>query len=211
MTNPWLQVPLGDYEGHMTSPAVKQLAALAELFAIALGRCAPTSMAILGIAGGNGLEHINGTVIRRVVGIDINPDYLEAVRQRYAHLLGLELHCADLASDRLTIEPLALVHAALVFEHAGVGLSLENALNLVAQGGAFSVVLQLPGNEPAVGDSGFQTIQTLSADFVMIDPTWFRLELESRGFRLTFEMRKSLVSGKAFWMGIFARELPVSC
>jgi len=51
MSNPWLNIPLADYEGHMCSPEVQQLDALSELFGVALGRCLPASVAVLGIAG----------------------------------------------------------------------------------------------------------------------------------------------------------------
>ena len=65
MTNPWLSVPLADYEAHMRSPAVQQLDALSDLFAEALAFCNPASVAILGIAGGNGLERIDPIVVQR--------------------------------------------------------------------------------------------------------------------------------------------------
>ena len=52
MSNPWLSIPLEDYEGHMGPEGVRQLAALAELFKCALDRCRPESVAVLGVAGG---------------------------------------------------------------------------------------------------------------------------------------------------------------
>ena len=55
----WLRVPLADYEGHMSAAGVEQLAPLADLFRQALTQTNPESVAILGIAGGNGLEHID--------------------------------------------------------------------------------------------------------------------------------------------------------
>jgi hypothetical protein len=42
------------------------------------------------------------------------------------------------------LEPVQLVHAALVFEHAGVDDCLDNALSMIAPGGNLSVVLQMP-------------------------------------------------------------------
>ena len=57
--NPWLALPLGDYKGHMRSPA---------------------SVAILGIAGGNGLEHVDPSVTSRGVGLDLNPQYPDVTR-----------------------------------------------------------------------------------------------------------------------------------
>jgi hypothetical protein len=51
MGNPWLSLPLEDYEGHMNSPEVWQLGVLCDLFAEALAICRPASIAILGVAG----------------------------------------------------------------------------------------------------------------------------------------------------------------
>jgi SAM-dependent methyltransferase len=199
-------VPLHDYEEHMTSGAVQQLGALSELFGEALRGCRPESVAILGVAGGNGLERIDPVVTRRVCGIDINPEYLRAVRERHAAVPGLELHCADLAGQGIELAPVQLVHAALIFEHAGVACCLDNAVNLVAPGGVLSVVLQLPSaSEAAVGDAARPSIQALRQSFRSIDPASLSREIEGRGFRLVRQLRRPLASGKAFWMGLFER------
>src|SRR5215475_426983 len=95
MRNPWLDIPLHDYEGHMNSAHVAQLAALADLFEETLAACRPESVAILGIAGGNGLDRIDLDVTKRIVGIDIHAEYLDAIRSRYPKL-PLTLHCFDL-------------------------------------------------------------------------------------------------------------------
>src|SRR5262249_19000022 len=142
-------------------------------------------VAILGIAGGNGLERIDANITSRIVGLDVNPAYLEAVRRRFAGVPNLELHCVDLAEEIAEVNPVHLVHAARPFEHAGTGRCLEDALSLVAPGGAFSVVLQLPsGAEANVGASPFPSMQGLRAGFSLVDPVWFAEELEHSGFRL---------------------------
>jgi hypothetical protein len=206
MPNPWLSIPLADYEGHMKSAQVQQLDALSELFAEVLARCHPASIAVLGIAGGNGLDRVDGSITRRVVGLDVNPVYLDEVGKRYAAKFGLELHCVDLAEQLVDLEPVQLVHAALVFEHAGVDLCLENALSLVAPGGALSAVLQLPSEfEPSVGASQFPSIEKLKSHFSLIDPVWLCQTLEQREFRLTYQTWRSLPAGKGFWMGVFGR------
>ena len=206
MPNPWLNVPLSDYEGHMQSAEVAQLGTLADLFGYALARCRPRSVAILGIAGGNGLERIDPAITERVVGIDLNPSYLEAVRQRHASLRGLELHCGDLAERLAEAEPVELVHAALIFEHAGMGRCLDHAVSLVAPGGTLSVVLQLPG-EPGteVAATAFPSVQQLRAGFGLIAPEEFRHAMQARGFRLDHELGRALPAGKGFWMGLFTR------
>jgi SAM-dependent methyltransferase len=205
MSGPWLDIPLEDYEGHMGSPGVRQLTVLSDLFRQALDRCRPESVAVLGVAGGNGLEHIDSAATKRIVGIDINQRYLDEVSRRFGGLAGLELHCCDLAACRLSLAPVALVHAALIFEHAGLGLALENALSLVAPGGRLSVALQLPSrDEEGVASTGYASLQALKEDFRLIDPTEFQRLLGQAGFRLLGRESRSLPAGKAFWLGAFA-------
>jgi hypothetical protein len=204
MSSLWLEVPLEDYEGHMLAPEVAQLPVLADLFAEALALCRPASVAILGMAGGNGLDRIDPAMTKRVVGFDCNPVFLDAVRRRHAGLADLELHCIDLASEMVEAAPVDLVHAALVFEHAGVDLCLENAVRMVDAGGALSVVLQLP-SEQAVSPSAYASIQRLRTHFVYVEPGELTAALEERGFLLDRESRRDLPEGKAFWAGIFTR------
>ncbi len=206
MQNPWLEIPLADYEGHMASEAVRQLEPLAVLFSEVLARRQPESVALLGVAGGNGLDRIDCGTTHRIVGVDCNPSYIDAVRERFSHLRGLELHCVDLAAARVELGPVELVHAALVFEHAGTKLCLENSLSLVAAGGAISIVLQLPATADAnVGSSGIASIQKLKNHFHLIDPEWLCDEVARRGFELSFETCVALAGGKGLWMGIFLR------
>ncbi len=99
MSNPWLSILLADYEGHMESAGVQRLGVLSDLFAEAVDFCCPDSIAVLGIAGGNGLDRIDANITKRVVGLDINPLYLEAVKRRHPQIVGLELYCVDLAEE----------------------------------------------------------------------------------------------------------------
>ncbi len=205
MSNPWLAVPLSDYERHMSSARVAQLGVLSDLFPEVVGRRRPDQIAILGIAGGNGLDHIDRSHTNRVVGIDLNPIYLEAVRQRYSSLRGLDLLCADLTEQVIDLKPVQLVHAALIFEHAGTGRCLENALSMTAPGGNLSVVLQLPAGSGAQEiASRFTSIRGLKSHFSLVGPACFRQALEERGFQMTEQTTRALPGGKGFWLGIFA-------
>jgi hypothetical protein len=206
MTNPWLDIPLADYEGHMTSAEVQQLDTLSDLFAEAIAFRRPASIAVLGVAGGNGLDRVDSKMTGRVVGLDVNPHYLDAVSHRFAHLSALELHCIDLSELVIDLPPVELVHTALVFEHAGTGRCLDNAVSLVAGNGALSIVLQLPAKAGHdVGRTGFASIQRLASHFSLIDPVWLCETLAERSFTMSFESRRSLPAGKEFWMGIFVR------
>lgn len=205
-SNPWLAIPLEDYEGHMGSVGVRQLTVLSELFRYALEHSSPESVAILGVAGGNGLEQIDRAITKRIVGIDINQRYLDEVGQRFDTLPGLELHCRDLAKPDFPLVPVALVHAALIFEHAGLAVALTNALSLVAPGGRLSVVLQRPSEaESGVASTNYASMQTLKRDFALIDTGEFQRMLEQKGFQLIQQEERALPMGKALWWGVFAR------
>jgi hypothetical protein len=207
VVRPWLSIPLEDYEGHMSAVEVAQLPVLAELFRYVLERWRPESVAVAGVAGGNGLEAIDASVTKRIVGVDINQQYLDAVKKRFGTLAGLELHCCDLTMQSLDIAPAALVHAALLFEHTGLGLMLEKVLSLVAPGGILSVVLQLPSAEANdVAITKYTSLQLVKQQFALIDVTEFRREMAARHFQPIYEDKRPLPGGKAFWLGVFAKQ-----
>jgi len=205
MSNPWLNIPLADYEGHMRSDEVQQLDALSELFAAALERCQPTSVAVLGVGGGNGVDRIDSGITKRVVGLDLNARYLNEARKRYGGACNLSLHCVDLREERVELEPVRLVHAALIFEHAGIDRCLENTVSLVDGGGALCAVLQLPSQqaEQEIGSSNFPSMLTLKDNFALVDPISLERKLARVGFRMTHDVLRPVPAGKRLWMGIF--------
>ena len=72
MKNPWEEIPLTDYENHMKLDSVMQLQAMNEMMKGQFDSYDVSSVAIFGIAGGNGLEHIEKDRFKRIYGIDIN-------------------------------------------------------------------------------------------------------------------------------------------
>jgi hypothetical protein len=78
MPHPWEEVDLFAYEGHMSLAGIEQLQTLNALMKQRLDRYKPRSVMIWGVAGGNGLEHINPQTADRVVGVDVNQAYLDA-------------------------------------------------------------------------------------------------------------------------------------
>jgi hypothetical protein len=206
MRNAWLDVPLADYEGHMSAPGVEQLGVLSDLFRHVLHETEPASVAILGVAGGNGLEHIDRAITRRVVGIDVNADYARAAAERFTTLPGLEIVVIDLEAVPPAVAPCDLVHAALLFEHTGTGRCLEHALGLVAPGGTFSVVLQGQStSSPGVAATPFTSMHRLRDGFALVDREDFVGRLAGQGWRLMVEGQRVLPGGKAFWAATFAR------
>src|SRR5574337_327833 len=142
--SPWLSIPASDYEAHMSSSAVGQLQYLNGIFRELLVELQPNSVAVLGCATGNGFEHIQPAT-RAVIGVDINPTYLDILRSRFGNRLpGLELVCADIEGCTLESRSLDLIHCALVLEYVNPVIAIEKAAGWLRPGGALSVVLQLP-------------------------------------------------------------------
>lgn len=81
MKNPWEEINLTDYENHMKLNTIMQLQAMNAIMKQQFYQYPVKTIMILGIAGGNGLEHINPQIIDKVYGIDINPQYLQYLRE----------------------------------------------------------------------------------------------------------------------------------
>jgi len=110
MKNPWEDISLADYEGHMSLGCVGQLQAVNAMMKEQFEACPAGTAMVLGVAGGNGLEHVRRGKYRALYAVDINEDYLKAVSERYADLAGV-VKCLRLD---LTREPQKLPHADLV-------------------------------------------------------------------------------------------------
>ncbi len=130
MKNPWLEIPLSDYEGHMALPEVGQATLLADIFADLLNRYQPNSVAVLGCAGGNGFDRIPTTT--RVVAIDLNHSYIAQLAERFSsRIQRLELIVGDVQTDELRFSPVDLVYAGLIFEYVDVDIVLTRLNSLV--------------------------------------------------------------------------------
>lgn len=83
MANPWLDIPLADYEAHMALPTVGRARLIADELDNLVRSHSPASVAIIGCAGGNGFDCLADTTVGRVVGLDLNPQYIEQAQARY--------------------------------------------------------------------------------------------------------------------------------
>ncbi|HQO30166.1 MAG TPA: class I SAM-dependent methyltransferase [Accumulibacter sp.] len=199
MRNPWLEIPLSDYESHISLPAVAQGEMFASQLAATVQQFSPESVAIIGCAGGNGLDRLPVTV-RRVVGVDINPDYIAATSSRYRRQRpGLELHVADIQLGPLPFAPVDLIYAALVFEYVSLPATLDNLARVCSPGGRLIVVLQQPSvHVHAVTPSPYASIRKLVPVMNLVSPAEMCRNAATVGFALETENRLTLASGKEF-------------
>jgi hypothetical protein len=187
-----------------------QLAPLAGIFGEVYVATRPSSLMLLGCATGNGLEVVDPTVTRPIVGIDVNAEYLAIARRRHAGLgEALELHCLDFLTCRLDTAPFALIHAALVFEHVDPSPLVARIANWLSPSGICSVVLQLPRGErpaPAVSPTGFSTLEALSRSMRLLTPEEIRRVFAPHGLAEIRAWEVPLRDGKAFHVALFGRQ-----
>jgi hypothetical protein len=167
MGNPWLDIPLDDYEGHMSLPEVGQAQV--------------------------------GTV-ERIVGVDVNPGYLEQARARHAQRLQeLELICADIQADSLQFEPVDLSYAALLFEYVNVSSTLKTLMRNSRPNAILTAVLQFPhATLNAVSHSPFTSLGTLASAMTLVSPEVFCHAAVKAGFAIVDSAAIELLSGKKF-------------
>ena len=119
--NPWKEISLDIYEAHMKQEDVNQLQALNPMMKQQVNSYPVKELMILGVAGGNGLEHIDPDHFQTVYGIDINEDYLQSASQRYAHLSNiLKLQCIDLCTQYQLLPHADFIVADLLIEYIGI-------------------------------------------------------------------------------------------
>lgn len=120
MNNPWKDISLSDYENHMAMDSVQQLQAMNQMMKGQLNQYDVQSAMILGIAGGNGLEHVDTEKLNKVYGVDINQEYLTIAKKRYENLSDtLDCLCIDLASEAEKLPQADMIIANLLIEYIG--------------------------------------------------------------------------------------------
>ncbi|MBI3526595.1 MAG: class I SAM-dependent methyltransferase [Betaproteobacteria bacterium] len=209
MKNPWLGIPLSDYEGHMALPEVAQARLLADVFAGQLEIHKPRSLAMLGCAGGNGFERIAPEVTRRVVGVDLNGQYLNEVRARFgAKFERLELVEGDIQTDAVAFASVDLMYAALVLEYVNVEVTLGRMRDFLNPGGVLVTVVQLPGTDlPAVTPSPYSSLEALEAVMQFVAPKDLLVIAKSNGLRQISSATRKTQTGKPFQAQVFLRPI----
>lgn len=205
--NPWIRITASDYEGHMNSPRVGQLKFLGDLFKNILTEYKPETLAVPGCTTGNGFEHIDFTITKKVLAIDINPDYVKILRERFSDKLdNIETICADLDNFEFKDKKYNLVHCALLFEYVDVLKLVEKISKALKINSNLSVLLQLPHeNSPEVSKTDFKSIKYLSGFIKLVPPEEFNEIAVASGLIGNSENIFTLESGKAFWFGIYKK------
>jgi hypothetical protein len=199
MNNPWLDISEADYVGHMSSPAVGQRAVLSRLLGETLDTVQPNALLVLGCSTGNGFEHINPAVTSRVVAVDVNPEYLLHLRERFPNpRFELDVRCGDLNDIELERDAYDMVHAALLFEYLEWPMLLPRVATALRPGAVLSVILQVPStSSPAVTPTPFTSLRKLESLFRFVEPTALVDAARREGLKLSARRTEALPAGKA--------------
>jgi hypothetical protein len=154
MKNPWEEIKLSDYENHMQLDTVMQLQCLNEMMRKQFDQYPVKTIMVLGIAGGNGLEHVNLQQVEKIYGVDINQEYLTECAARYKHLGDvLECLCADVADENIVLPYADIVIADLFIEYVGYKCFQKVINNIKPK--YVSIVIQINTNDSFVSDSPY--------------------------------------------------------
>jgi ubiquinone/menaquinone biosynthesis C-methylase UbiE len=205
--NPWLSVPASDYEGHMNSEIVGQLPVLNRIFENVLQELPARNLAVLGCGTGNGFEHINPQLVERVLGIDINPEYLSVLRKRYGSKLPmLELICSDLDTFSCPDYSFDLIYAALIFEYVDFEKILKRVSNWLTMNGTLVAVLQLPSLEShMISETPYPSIRSIEPIMRLVDPGIFSEKAEKYRLNKSKEIEIPLKLGKRFLVSYYKK------
>ncbi len=198
MNNPWEDISLSDYENHMSLGSVMQLQTLNSFMKDQFEAFPVETAIVLGVAGGNGLEHIDTDKYRTVYGIDINEDYLKEVYKRHKDKEKV-LRCLqlDLINEADRLPHADLVIANLLVEYIGYE-AFRNVLEKIAPK-YVSAVIQINTDTKAwVSDSPYlHAFDRLDEVHHQMDEDALKECLKEAGFSHTGTKREDLPNGKA--------------
>lgn len=196
MSNPWEEISIGDYENHMSLESVYQLQVLNKIMGEQFEAYDIDTVMILGIVGGNGLEHIRREKISRVYGVDVNRDYLALCRERYAALGDtFESICADLLDDNLHLPHADLIIANLLVEYIGYYCFTRVVESVKPK--YVSCVIQINTGKSFVSDSPYiHAFDCLEAVHHQMEEQALTAAMSSIDYQLRYTSEELLPNGK---------------
>ena len=205
--NPWKEMKLSDYEGHMNLESVKQLPVLRLMLKDQLEAFDIQRAMVLGIAGGAGLEHVAENQMDKLYGVDINDGFLAECHERFKNLYPmLELINADLMDEDCEIPMADLVICNLVAEYIGY----EALFGAVCKANAkyVSVVIQVNKEQGFVSDSPYlKAFERLDEVHCLMEEDVLISKMKNEQFELLYKKTEDLPNGKILVRLDFVRKI----
>ena len=196
--NPWEEISLETYEKHMSLDSVKQLQLMNRIMKSQFEDYPVDTVMILGIAGGNGLEHIDIKKYKNVYGVDINELYLQETQKRYSNLADI-LQCLhlDIVCETEKLPQSQLLVANLLIEYIGYD-AFVRAVNIINPE-YISCVIQINTDEEMwVSDSPYiHAFDDLDEIHHQMESDVLNEKMNSIGFKLILQDMTELPNSKA--------------
>lgn len=196
--NPWEEISLETYEKHMSLDSVKQLQLMNRIMKSQFEDYPVDTVMILGIAGGNGLEHIDIKKYKKVYGVDINELYLQETQKRYSNLADI-LQCLhlDIVCETEKLPQSQLLVANLLIEYIGYD-AFVRAVNIINPE-YISCVIQINTDEEMwVSDSPYiHAFDGLDEIHHQMESDVLNEKMNSIGFKLILQDMTELPNSKA--------------
>lgn len=201
----WLDIDLADYETRLGHPNVAQLQTLNKIYREQYSLVPKnirhrSTVAVLGVAGGNGLEYAHS--YGHIIGIDINAGCLKTNKEHFPALLEkLELRCADLAAEpqiaAYLLDAADLILANLVIAHIHLECFAYVLELLSPHERTISCVIQQTPDGEAASRSGYEHTHAprLSIPEEVSAQSLIQT-MRTRGYLPVFEQTYPLPNGK---------------
>lgn len=198
MANPWEKISLSDYENHMKLDSVMQTQNMNQMMKGQFNAYPVSSVMILGIAGGNGLEHINKNKFIKVYCVDVNKGYLRAVKERYLNISEI-MECIrlNLIDETNKLPKAELLIANLLVEYIGYDC-FKKAVEQVHPK-YVSCIIQINMNDSWVSDSPYiHAFDDLEKVYHPMEENLIIQTLNGIGYKLILRIENPLPNGKKF-------------
>lgn len=197
MSNPWEEINLSDYENHMSLDSVKQLQSMNLTMKDQLNTYDVHSVMVLGVAGGNGLEHIHKEKYHKVYGADINESYLLAVAERFRKLSDvLECIRIDIVNETEKLPSSDMVIANLLVEYVGYD-AFSKAIKRINPFYVSCVIQINEGTKQWVSDSPYlHAFDGLDSVHCQVEEVTLSDVMYKTGYELVKRESDSLPNGK---------------
>lgn len=184
----------------MSLPSVGQAPLLAGILRALVLQHRPRAVLVAGCSGGNGLAEIAAPPVERIVGVDLNPEYIRVAKARLDRPDGaIQLVAGDFTELDLGSARFDLVYAALVLEYVPLDSALQAFARATRAGGILAALLQQASlAHAAVTPTPFTSLGALGGLMRLVDVPAFRVAAARSGWRCEGSERHVLPSGKAF-------------
>ena len=204
--NPWNEIKLDDYENHMSLDSVNQLQTMNAMMKEQFEAYPVETSMVLGVAGGNGLEHVSKDKYKTVYGVDINEEYLCEVDKRYPQLQGV-LKCLkiDLINEADKLPEAQLVIANLLIEYIGYP-AFQKAVQKIDPEYVSCVIQINTDTAQWVSDSPYlHAFDRLDEVHHQMEEDALEKAMKEIGYSLIHESSETLPNGKALVRMDFSR------